>query len=168
MKKVLVVAAFLTGVVVVASAMLTPPQEVYAVPPGQAPTPTPTPLPPPTPIPYAPEVGDYRFRREETSAEMRARELCESPLRGDRVQTAWRTLNCHVSRVTQGILMVSGGVLALTLAWAFIVLMMESTDEKLKGQSKVMVFGSLTGFAIAAMAYLLAEIFEGLIRPFVA
>ena len=31
-----------------------------------------------------------------------------------------------------------------------------------------MVFGSLTRFAIAAMAYLLAEIIERLIRPFVA
>ena len=167
MKRVVAAAVVLTVLAVLARAMLAPTAVVVAGPSSQAPPTTPTPVPPPTPIPYLPELEDVSYRGE-TSPEARARQQCEHALGGDRTQTAWRVLNCHVSRVTQGIWFVSGGLLVLTFLWAGIVLMMESTNEKLRGQSKVMIFGALTGFAIASMAYVLAEIFEGLLRPFIA
>ena len=49
--------------------------------------------------------------------------------------------------------------------WASIGLMVENTNVKLRGQSRSAVFAPLTGFVIAAMAYLLSEVFEALVRP---
>ena len=90
---------------------------------------------------------------------------CAQDLGIEPVERSWREMNCQVRRVVEGVVAAAVGVALVTTAWGGFSLMLESQNERMRGQTKMLIMATALALCVAMLAYAFASMLDNGLIP---